>query len=413
VRDGRSLEKEFDAMPTLPARDFALLRALVAGSLRWHHRLDWQLTQLSRTRPQKLDPDLRALLHVGLLQLQQFRIPDHAAVSATVDSAAELGLGRARGVVNAVLRRYLRERETLDSAAGAVDEARFSHPSWLIDAIRKDWPDNWEAVLEANNQPAPMWLRVNVLKLARTEYLALLEAAGMGARASELAPAALKMTAPCPVAELPGFAEGLVSVQDLAAQRCGALLELKAGQRVLDACAAPGGKTAQIAESEPNLDELIALDRDPARLETARANLARLGLSARLEAVDLLDTAAWWDGRPFQRILIDAPCSATGVVRRHPDIKVLRQPGDPGALATIQARMLDALWPLLEPGGRMVYATCSVLNEENRFLIAAACRRHADMRLSPFGSETQFRIRPGEAEQDGFYYACLRKAPGL
>jgi 16S rRNA (cytosine967-C5)-methyltransferase len=255
-----------------------------------------------------------------------------------------------------------------------------------------------------------MWLRVNLAKLTRAEYLARLEAAGMRARTSELAPAALKMAEPCPVADLPGYAEGLVSVQDLAAQRCGGLLELEAGQRVLDACAAPGGKTAQIAEIEPDLDQLVALDRDPARLQTARANLQRLGLAARLEAADALDTASWWDGRPFQRILIDAPCSATGVVRRHPDIKVLRRPEDLSALASVQARMLDALWPLLQPGGRMVYATCSVLNEENRFLLAAACARHADMRLAPFGSDTHFRIRPGEAEQDGFYYACLRKA---
>jgi 16S rRNA (cytosine967-C5)-methyltransferase len=412
VVNGQPLERVFESAPACAAQDLGLLRALVAGALRWHHRLDWQLGRLSAKKPSRLDADLRALLHVGLLQLQQFRIPDHAAVSATVDAAAELGFGRARGLVNAVLRRFLRERVELESAASTNAVARFSHPAWLIDRIEADWPDTWEPLLEANNELPPMWLRVNLARISKADFLGLLAADEIDAVPSELAPAAIRLKEARPVAELPGYADGLVSVQDVGAQRVAGLLDLKRGLRVLDACAAPGGKTAQIAETEPALRRLVALDRDAGRLETARENLARLGLTADFAVADARDMDSWWDGELFDRILVDAPCSATGVIRRHPDIKVLRRPDDITALSAMQADLVDALWPLVAAGGRMVYATCSVLSQENQGLIDSVRARHADMRVSPFGSDEHFRERPGQAEQDGFYYACLHKTRG-
>jgi 16S rRNA (cytosine967-C5)-methyltransferase len=394
------------------ARDASLLAALVYGALRWHHRLAWQCGQLL-TRPLKAKhAELGALLRIGLLQLQQLRIPDHAAVSATVDAAAALGFAEAGGLVNAVLRRFLRDRKSLEGRMSSVPEARFSHPQWLIERIRADWPSRWESVLEANNALPPMWLRVNLRQTSRAAYAAALEAAGYNAAPSAQAPAALLLATPVPVESLPGFAAGDVSVQDAAAQLAAGYLNLEAGLRVLDACAAPGGKTGHILEAQSGLAEVVALDRDPVRLSKVQENLGRLRLPATLIAADAADLERWWDGRPFDRVLLDAPCSATGVIRRHPDIKLLRRPDDVVRAAALQNKLLEALWRVLKPGGRLVYATCSVLRAENDEQVLRFVRNTPDAELAAPGAVTAsagHQLLPGEADADGFYYACLDK----
>jgi 16S rRNA (cytosine967-C5)-methyltransferase len=407
VLDERITADELLPQAEVAPRDRALLAALVFGTLRWHYRLEWQAAQLL-TKP--LDPTqtgLAALLRVGLLQLQELRVPEHAAVSATVDATAVLGSRNARGLVNAVLRRFQRERVRLQSAELQPEEARFAHPRWLIDLLKADYPADWPALLGANNAPAPMWLRVNLLRTTRADYLAELERAGIAADADPEVPCAVRLAEPVAVEALPKFAAGYASVQDVSAQRAADLLELAPGQRVLDACAAPGGKTGHILETLAGRGEVWAVDRDAERLGLVRANLERLGLEATLRAGDATAPTEWWDGRPFDRILIDAPCSATGVIRRHPDIKVLRRPGDVERAAALQARLLGTLWPLLAPGGRLVYATCSVLRLENEAQIEAF--RAAEPTIEPAAGVASLQLLPKEARGDGFYYAWLRK----
>jgi len=398
-----------DLLPAtgLPPRDQPLLAALVLGSLRWHHRLEWQAARLLARPLARGQTALGALLRVGLLQLQELRVPEHAAVSATVDAAELLGARGAKGLVNAVLRRFQREREQLERAALDVPEARFAHPRWLIDALRADHPRAWEAILAANNAPPPLWLRVNLLRTTRSDYLAALAAAGIEGVASADVATAVLVPEPVGVESLPGFAAGLVSVQDLSAQRAAGLLELEPGQRVLDACAAPGGKTGHLLETTGGRSEVWAVDRDGTRMQRVRENLERLGLTAELVTGDAAAPEGWWDGRPFDRILIDAPCSATGVIRRHPDIKVLRRPADVDRVLPLQARLLHALWPLLAPGGRLLYVTCSILERENQAQIAAF--RGHEPSIEPPEAVASLQLLPEEAAGDGFYYAGLRK----
>lgn len=388
-------------------RDRPLLAALVLGSLRWHYRLEWQARHLLARPLVRGQTALAALLRVGLLQLQELRVPPHAAVSATVNAAALLGVRRAGGLVNAVLRRFQREREELERAAQGVPEARFAHPNWLIEALRADHPDDWAAILDANNAAPPLWLRVNLARTTRADYLRKLAAAGLDATAAADIDSAVLLAQPVGVESLPGFATGEVSVQDLSAQRVAPLLELAPGQRVLDACAAPGGKTGLILEAVAGRAEVWAVDRDAERIGLVRENLDRLGLAAELVTADATAPGDWWDGRPFDRILIDAPCSATGVIRRHPDIKVLRRPGDVERAAALQARLLRGLWPLLAPGGRLVYATCSVLRRENGEQIDAF--RTEEPAIEPAEGVAQLQLKPEEAAGDGFYYAWLKK----
>jgi 16S rRNA (cytosine967-C5)-methyltransferase len=405
----RVLDERVAADDLLPAqgvaaRDQPLLAALVLGALRWHYRLEWQAQRLLERPLARGQAALAALLRIGLLQLQELRIPPHAAVSATVDAAALLGARRAGGLVNAVLRRFQRERAELERAALDVDEAKFAHPRWLIEAIRADHPHAWEAVLSANNAAPPLWLRVNLQRTTRAAYLERLADAGLMASAAPTADTAVLVMPAVGVDALPGFAAGEVSVQDLSAQRAAALLDVQPGQRVLDACAAPGGKTAHILEATGGACEVWAVDRDAVRLTRVRANLGRLGLTANIVAGDAEAPEQWWDGKPFERILLDAPCSATGVIRRHPDIKVLRRPVDVERAVALQARLLRALWPLLAPGGRLLYATCSVLKRENEAQVAAFCA------AEPAASDVAvLQLMPEEAGGDGFYYAGLRK----
>lgn len=390
-------------------RDRPLLAALVLGALRWHFRLEWQAQQLL-SRPLAADqPELAALLRLGLLQLQELRIPPHAAVSATVDAVGLLGARSAGGLVNAVLRRYQREHDRLAAECESSDEARFAHPRWIIEALRDDYPDNWRTILAANNALPPMWVRVNQRKTTRAAYLTALEAAGLAATPDADVPCAVRLAEAVDVGELPGFAAGEVSVQDLSAQRAAALLDLKPGQRVLDACAAPGGKTGHILETLGEHGEVWAVDRDARRLRRVAENLHRLGSSAKLVTGDATRPAQWWDGRPFDRVLLDAPCSALGVIRRHPDIKVRRMPADVDRVVALQAEMLRALWPLVAPGGLLLFATCTVLKRENGLQIDEFRRFQAT--IEPISADWSGSMQwfPEEARGDGFYYACFRK----
>ena len=365
VLRGRSYRRALDAAgysELTPARQ-ALASELALGALRWHHRHAQLLEQLmDRPRP---SGKLGALLSVGLFQLVRTRVPDHAAVSSCVSAGkALLGPARARAV-NAVLRRYLRESLRLEKAADQSPEGRYSHPGWLIRRLQAAWPGHWQSILRAGNRKPPMWLRVNRTKTSRRSYRA--QSSGLGQRRLDLPddlPGALRLDPPVPVGRVPGFAEGMVSVQDAGAQLAASLLGARPGMRVLDACAAPGGKTAQLLELYPDLGELLALDIDGERLARLEENLARLGLSATVRRGDALRPEDWFDGIAFDRILLDAPCSTTGVIRRHPDIKHLRRDEDIAPFARVQGRLLDTLWPLLKPGGRLLYSVCSVLPEE-------------------------------------------------
>lgn len=397
--------------------DRALLAELAYGSLRLEPRLVWLLGRLMPRPLARREPLIHALLLTGLYQLSAMRLPAHAAVAESVNAARELGKDWAAGLVNAVLRRYQREQAALDSAAEAEPVARFAHPRWLLERLRADWPDDWEDICTANNARAPMTLRVNTRQASVADYRQRLEQAGLANTLNPHAPAALVLEQPAEIAALPGFADGAVSVQDAAAQLAAPLLEVQAGMRVLDACAAPGGKTAHLLESsQPG--ELLALDSDAARLDRVAETLARLNLVARLVHADAGQPDGWWDGTPFDRILLDAPCSATGVIRRHPDIKVLRRAGDLAALAAQQARLLDALWPCLAPGGKLLYATCSVIAAENSQPIKAFLSRTPDAAALPLAADWGRpaghgrQILPGAAGMDGFFYALLVKAGG-
>ena len=407
VLDERVAADELLPAAGLAARDQPLLAALVLGALRWHHRLEWQAAKLLERPLGKRQTLLAALVRVGLLQLQELRIPEHAAVSATVAAAALVGERKAKGLVNAVLRRFQRERQQLAEAALEFPEARFAHPRWLIEAIRADHPRAWEAILAANNALPPLWLRVNALRTTRADYLAKLAGAGIAATASPDVDSAVLVAAAVGVESLPGFTDGAVSVQDVSAQRAAALLDLAPGQRVLDACAAPGGKTGHMLETLRGSGQVWAVERDARRMRHVRENLERLRLTAKLVTADAATPDAWWDGTPFDRILIDAPCTATGVIRRHPDIKVLRRPQDVDRAVALQGRLLRALWPLLAPGGRLVYATCSVLVRENDAQIAAF--RAAEPAIATADDVASLQLLPEEAGGDGFYYAWLRK----
>lgn len=397
-------------------RDAALLRELCYGVLRHVFSLS-ALTDLLLSKSLKAkDSDVRCLIMVGLYQLIHLRVPDHAAINETVDAIRALKKPWAKGLINALLRRYQRESESLLAKISEAD--RHEHPAWLLNTLQADWPQDWQAIIEANNARAPMTLRVNVARGGRDAYLAELKASDIDALPVEGSDEALQLLTPVPVESLPGFAEGRVSVQDAAAQLAAGLLAAEPGQRVLDACAAPGGKTAHILEGVAARGgelELLAIDNDERRLSRVAETLDRLELSAELCTADAADVEVWFEGEPFDRILLDAPCSATGVIRRHPDIKCLRRESDIEVLVATQAGLLDRLWTLLRPGGRMVYATCSVLRAENVAQMEGFLSRHADAREQPiladWGHQQSIgrQILPGEAGRDGFYYAVLEK----
>jgi 16S rRNA (cytosine967-C5)-methyltransferase len=403
---GRSLDAAltFDGEATRQER--GLLRALVYDSIRWYLRLDALLERLLARPGQKLDPDVRALAIVGLCQLLYTDIPAHAAVAETVEATRALGHPRAAGFLNAVLRRYQREHEQLSAQIDRDLAVRSAHPRWLVDALAADWGEESQQILAANNQRPPFWLRVNRRRTSGAEYRNRLAASGIGVADSMFGDEALLLAEAMDVADLPGFAQGDVSIQDAAAQLGARLLEPRAGERVLDACAAPGGKTGHLLELQPELAQLVAVDVSSERLARVDDNLRRLGLSATLVAGDAGMPAEWWDGHPFERILLDVPCSATGVIRRHPDIKLLRRADDIAALATRQLQLLQAVWALLAPGGRLVYASCSALRAETSAVVEAFMATGVRAR-----ERAGRRIAAGTAGMDGFYYACLEKTP--
>ncbi len=418
VMEGRSLSDLLpEARRGLISRDQALLAELVQGTCRWFHRLDF-LADMLLERPFKArDRELQALLLVGLYQLTFTRIPPHAAVNETAQATRRLHRRWAAGLVNAVLRRFQRERARLEEAALREPTARYSQPAWFIEAMQRSWPDQADAILSGLLERPPFILRVDLQRTTREEQAARLARVGIACRPVQGVPSALRLDRAVPVSRLPGFDQGLVSVQDAGAQLAAPLLDLRPGMRVLDACAAPGGKTGHLLEQAPDLS-LVAVDADPVRLERVEENLARLGRSAELWVGDAANPAPPWGGRRYHRILADVPCTATGVMRRHPDIRLLRRPQDLSELVERQRRILDALWRLLLPGGKLLYATCSLLPEENEAQVSAFLARQQDARALPLvgppGLATGhgLQLLPLTRETDGFYYALLEKKGG-
>ncbi len=415
VFDGASLRGVLaEANPRIAdARDRALLAASLFAASRWWLRFNPAIDALTEKPLPLKAREVRALLAIGMSQLGVLGLAGYAVVGSCVDAVRTLGQPHYAGLVNALLRRFLRERAALDARLDLDAVTRHAHPRWLIEAIERDWPAQAQAILAANNLEAPLTLRANRRRGSRAVLLEKWRAAGIAATAPTDLPDAIVLAESTDVTRLPGYVEGEFSVQDGAAQRVVELLDPLDGQRVLDACAAPGGKAAHVLE-HARVD-LLALDSDAARLPRIHDNLARLGLVADIVAGDAGAPAAWWDGRPFERILIDAPCSASGIVRRQPDIKLHRRGADIAPLAAAQQRLLHALWPLLAAGGRLVYATCSVLRAENEAVIGAFLSTQADARALPLperfghaaGSGRQHL--PGEGGMDGFYYALLEK----
>ncbi len=408
-----ALEELFASHAQLSAHDAALIQELAYGSARWFHQLAG-IARLFITKPLKTgDQDLHALILIGLYQLRYLRVAKHAGVDETVAAAEHLGKSWAKGLINACLRQSLRQDTRVAQVVAQTPELSFSHPAWLVEKITHTYGTRSADILGANNERPPMTLRVNCRCTEREGYIRELEAAGMAATTVPGVESALVLARPVPVERLPGFLEGRVSIQDAAAQLGAFILAPQPGQRVLDACAAPGGKAAHLLERAPDLD-LTALDVDSERLGRLTGNLQRLHLRARVIAGDALCPQTWWDGQPYDRILLDVPCSATGVIRRHPDIKVRRRPEEIAQLTDNQARLLSAMWPCLKPGGKLLYITCSILPEENEEQVQGFIGRHRDsVRVLPLpggqAGRHGLQILPGENGMDGFYYAYLQK----
>lgn len=395
--------------------DRALLQELSYGTLRWYHKLDALAKLLLHNTAKKTDSLIYVLILIGLYQLLYLRTPHYAILSETVEATRRLKKQWATAFVNAILRNFIRKQKDLLKQIQDNDALQYSHPTWLIKLLKKSWPQNWQNILAANNEHPPMHLRVNLQKIARCDYLKKLELLGIKAKPIPELAAAITLEKPCDVLRLPDFQNGFVSVQDIAAQYAANLLELKPGLRVLDACAAPGGKTAHILEIEQNLQALIALDTSDTRLEMVKDNLKRLQLSAKLICGDATKPQNWWDNKKFDRILLDAPCSGTGVIRRHPDIKILRKLQDIATNATRQLELLKALWPLLADGGLLIYATCSILPEENFLVVKNFLQQYNDAKEKPITMDCGIRVMHGRQffpttnGNDGFYYAVITK----
>lgn len=423
VAEGRSSETALAAFESVPHR--AAVRAITLGTVRWYLRLAPAVAPLL-TRPKGVAPQLHALLVAAAHQIEYSRNAPQATVHVAVDATRILKEERATGLVNAVLRRFVTERAALLARVDENLAARTAHPAWFVRRLTEAFPPEICAgILDANNGHPPMVLRVDLSRRERGQYLSELEAAGIAARPIDWLPSAVQLQAPVGLAELPGFAAGNVSVQDGGAQLAALLLDARPGMRVLDACAAPGGKTGHLLEHTSDLAELIAADVDAQRVERIRENLARLKRTARVVVADVREPASFWDGKPFDRILLDAPCSSTGVIRRHPDIKLLRRTDDIPALAKTQLEILRAAFGMLSVGGRLLYATCSVLPDENQQVVerflglepAARPVAFADGMLPPGllprGSGPAVQLFPGAATgTDGFYYACVEKTTG-
>ncbi|NLC10032.1 MAG: 16S rRNA (cytosine(967)-C(5))-methyltransferase RsmB [Gammaproteobacteria bacterium] len=404
-----------NVLAKVAVRDRPLVQELALGSARWYPRLEILAAQFLSKPLRKADQDVQALLIIGLYQLLYTRIPPHAAISETVDCAKTLKKQWAQGMLNAVLRRAQAEAEELLPQLEKDPVVLTAHPRWLQKALKAHWPEHWLDICAANNSHPPLTLRVNQQHMSRDDYVQQLAQVGIAATATPFSRHGVQLAQACDVTELPGFVKGWCSVQDEAAQLSADLLDVQPGQRVLDACCAPGGKTCHILETQPALGQLVAVDLEAQRLLRVEENLQRLGLKAELKAADIRDLDAWWDGQPFARILLDAPCSATGVIRRNPDIKLTRHAEDIPALAQLQGELLEVLWSTLEPGGVLLYATCSALPDENTQVIEQFLTRTADAQEWPFElacgiAQPRGRQLLAQAHgHDGFYYARLRK----
>jgi 16S rRNA (cytosine967-C5)-methyltransferase len=415
---GQSSDKALAAFQSSPNR--AAIRAITLGTLRWYLRLAPAL-ELLLERPEKLAQEIHALLVASAHQIEYSRNAPEVTVHLAVEAARLLGRHSASGLVNAVLRRFVAEREALLARIDARDAGRSAHPQWLVAELLRSWPEHAHMILDGANQPPPLILRVDLTRSSILQYLDELRRAGLAGRPLAWAPCAVEIEHPVPVHELPGFREGRVSVQDAGAQVASVLLDARPGERVLDACAAPGGKTGHLLEHTADLGELVALDIDAARSARIRENLDRLSRQATLIVADIRDPQSFWDGRPFDRILVDAPCSATGVIRRHPDIKLLRRSDDIANFAQLQLEILRAAFGLLATGGRLLYSTCSVLPVENEEVVGRFLAGERGARPAPLPGPGQLppgaqmrvvgvQLLPGaEASTDGFYYAGLEK----
>jgi 16S rRNA (cytosine967-C5)-methyltransferase len=396
-------------------RDRALLMALLSEGARWWLRFDAAIDGLLEKSLRHKDPAIHALLVLGLVQLEILELQDYAAVAATVEAVRALQRPQLAGLVNAVLRRWQRERETLIARLDAKPQTRHAHPAWLAAALQNDWPEQADAVMAADNREPPLMLRVNRLRSEREVLIGQLQAAGYAATAHPWLCDALLLPHSTDITRMPGFEDGLFAVQDGAAQVAADLAELKDGLRVLDACAAPGGKACHLLE-RAEID-LTTLEVDAPRAERIRQNLMRLRLNAKLVIGDAGAPKGWWKGQPFDRILIDAPCSATGVLRRRPDVRLHRRESDVATMHAQQRRILSALWPLLAPGGRLVYITCSVLRTENEAIVRELLAAQPDAKPVAFtlpvghAASVGWQILPGDGDLDGMYYAVLRKQP--
>ena len=416
--DGRSLDSVLAGNSKLSDQDRAFAADLSYGLCRWYRQLHALIAARLNKPLRDKDRDIHFLLMLGAYQLLHGNTPPHAAVSTSVDLTRALDKEWAGKLVNAILRGIQREKDQADSPLwrqiGGDLSLRFAQPKWFVKAIQKAWPGREEAILDALQQRAPMTLRLDTRRQGREEYLARLGESAIAAQALDAVPTAVVLEKPLPVQRIPGFEQGLVSVQDAGAQLAAQLLDVQPGQRILDACAAPGGKTGHILELADDL-AVTAVDVDARRLQRVDENLQRLQRGAEVLAADAAQPPQAWLDQPFDRILIDAPCSATGVMRRHPDIRLLRRRDDIDNLATRQAAILDALWPCLRPGGKLLYATCSLIPQENHRQVEAFLQRSGDAHeidlednwglACPVGRQTL----PGEMTMDGFYYALLEK----
>ncbi len=416
MADGASLSDVLaQRLSDIPVRDRALVQELCYGVSRWWLRLQWLTQNLLEKPLKRRDRDLEVLILVGLYQLLYMRTPPHAAVAETVEGTKGLGKSWASGLVNGVLRNFMRKQDDLLAAIADDISADLSCPQWLLDEVRAAWPDRWRPILEAVNHRPPMSLRVNLKQCTRKDYVARLKDRSITARPIPGVESGLVLDQALDVFELPGFSDGAVSVQDGGAQLAAALMAPKPGQEVLDLCAAPGGKTCHILETASDDIAMTAVDVSAERLQRVQENLDRLGLKANLQTGDATETQGAWAQQRYDRILLDVPCSATGVIRRHPDIKLLRRSDDIISLAQLQRKIFNSAWSLLKPGGILVYATCSLLPQENEEQIGHFLSNYPDISELAiegcWGHPRRFgrQTIPGEDTMDGFYYARLQK----
>lgn len=397
------------------ARERAFIKALCFGVLRHYYSLNLIIEKLLHTKLRKKDSDIKALLLIGLYQITRMRVPIHAAISATVESCTILQKNWAKNMVNAILRNYQRQQSQFSVITERNESAKYEHPKWLLSKLKNEYPQHWQSIVHENNLMPPMTLRLNALKINQSCYIKKLAAVGLHAETSALSNDAIILTHPVNVEALPNFSEGYVSVQDIAAQLAVPLLNAQAGERILDICSGPGGKLAHLLEKMPNLKEAVAVEINSGQFKKLTNTLKRLQLHATLIQDDARNPDHWWDNKLFDRIMVDIPCSASGVIRRHPDIKYLSTAGDIQKTIVLQSNILNAVWPLLKKGGKLLYITCSIFDEENDQQIAAFINKHSNARTTPiktaWGKATKYgrQILPGEHAMDGFYYAQLQK----